>query len=143
MTRAGGLGLAGRRSASQRAGDFTLETLLKMALMLSATPGIRAGGGYVAGHQSILDEVLAAGVLPDSQLPYEISDSCHRCSSYFRSWWRERRFKRAWNGAGQASFGHCRRLPGQEPFRNARANMRAHFWAYCARVTLISQPRIA
>jgi len=30
-----------------------------------------------AGHQSILNEVLASGILPDSQLPYQIGDSFH------------------------------------------------------------------
>jgi hypothetical protein len=29
------------------------------------------------GHQCVLNEVLASSVLPDSQLPYQIRDSCH------------------------------------------------------------------
>src|SRR5712692_4441696 len=46
---------------------MTLDTLLKILLMLDATPGMIAPAGDKPRHQSVLDQVLRPIVSPDSR----------------------------------------------------------------------------
>jgi len=58
---------------------MVLAILLKIVLMLVATPGMIAPAAncHETRHQSILNEVLASSVLPNSQLPNQIGNPCH------------------------------------------------------------------
>src|SRR5580658_8005567 len=74
-------GLAGGRCSGHGAGDLAED---RADAGSNTRHDSARGNRHETGHQSILNEVLASSVLPNSQLPNQISNPCHLFSPLLR-----------------------------------------------------------